>query len=592
MLFPDKHGEAVSAFLSERLSDETRLRLVRRDDAAFILSLRNDPEKGRNLSQTDVSLAAQEAWLDSYERRRSASRELYFIIEHAAERIGTVRLYDYRLPTDSFCWGSWIIAAGAPSVSAYRSAILVYDLAFGPLGFSRAHFDVRQANQSVWRFHERMGARLEAEDATDRFYAYEYDSYIAWREKLKRYDQGRPWVTGEPKICIAGKNDIAAHCLDKLLSDGFSPSEVCVVGNLNDPGRHTWQRSLLAAARSKGVRIWPIERVQELPEVRFFSLEHDRILRPARFRSPYLYNLHFSKLPAYRGVATSVWPLVRQDEESGVTLHCIDEGIDTGPIVASRSFALTHGMVASDLYQAYTRHGVALFAEHYRALLAGQPRTTAQDLAAGSYYPRSSIDYSRILIDFTSPAPEVLARLRGFTFWQYQLPTVGGRRVWRADHVDSGTLPLAPGAVRDIDDWTSDVGTGTTPLRLTFCVLDQIIAWARGAGVPKSFPAVLPDLDLEDVNGWTPLMVAAHHGSLRAAEWLLRAGARLDYQNRRGNSALMYAQTRAQLTGDLAMVRMLIAAGADKTLRDQHGLSAIDYCDKLKHPELWHLLRP
>ena len=65
MLFPDQHAEAVSVFLCERLSDETRLRLVRRDDAAFILSLRNDPEKGRNLSQTDASLAAQEAWLDS-----------------------------------------------------------------------------------------------------------------------------------------------------------------------------------------------------------------------------------------------------------------------------------------------------------------------------------------------------------------------------------------------------------------------------------------------------------------------------------------------------------------------------------------------
>jgi methionyl-tRNA formyltransferase len=591
MLFPDQHAEAVSVFLCERLSDETRLRLVRRDDAAFILSLRNDPEKGRNLSQTDASLAAQEAWLDSYERRRSASRELYFIIEHGAERIGTVRLYDYRLHADSFCWGSWIISAGAPTVSAYRSAILVYDLAFGPLGFSRAHFDVRQANQSVWRFHERMGSRLESEDELDRFYIYEYDSYLARREELKRYDQGRPWVTGEPKICIAGKNDIAADCLDKLLADGFAPSELCVVGNRNDPGRHTWQRSLLAAARSKGVRIWPIERVQELPGVRFFSLEHDRILRPARFRSPHLYNLHFSKLPAYRGVATSVWPLVHQEAESGVTLHCIDEGVDTGPIVASRSFALTSGMVASDLYQAYTRHGVALFAEHYPALLVDQPRSSAQDLTSGSYYPRSSIDYARIPIDFTAPAPEVLAILGGFTFWQYQLPTVGGRRVWQADHAASAS-PLAPGAVRDIDDWTSDVGTGTSPLRLTFCALDQIIDWARGAGAPKSFPAVLPDLDVEDVNGWTPLMVAAHHGSLGAAEWLLLAGAHLDHQNRRGTNALMYAQSQAQLTGDLAMVRMLSAAGADKCLRDQHGLAAIDYCDQLKYPELWQLLRP
>lgn len=591
MLFPDLHDDAVRNYLFERRADETRLRLVRREDAAFILSLRNNPEKGKNLSKTDSSLAAQEAWLDSYEQRRAASKELYFIIEHAGEKIGTVRIYDYRPSSDSFCWGSWIIIAGAPLAAAYRSALLVYDLAFGGLGFSRAHFDVRQANSSVWRFHEKMGARLEAENILDRFYTYNYDDYLVRRRELKRYDQGHPWVSGEPKICIAGKNDIAANCLERLLSDGLSPSEICVVGNRNDPGRHTWQRSLLATARSKGVRIWPIEDVQQLPSVRFFSLEHDRILRPAKFRSPHLYNLHFSKLPAYRGVATSVWPLIRQETESGVTLHCIDEGIDTGPIVASRGFPISSDMVASDLYQAYTQHGEALFAECYRDLLDGNPRTTAQDLGAGSYFPRTSIDYSRSHIDLTAPAAEVLANLRGFTFWQYQLPTVGGRRIWRASHSPK-TEALSPGAMLAIDDWTADVGTGTTPIRLTFCFIDHIIDWAKGGSAPKSFPSVLPSLDIEDANGWTPLMVAAHHGALEAAEWLCRNGARLDHQNRRGTTALMYAQTKAQTTGDLTMVRMLCDAGADRNLRDQHGFAAIDYCDQYKQEKLWQLLRP
>lgn len=591
MLFPDKHAKAVSGFLSDRLSDKTRLRLVTSADADFILSLRNDPTKGKNLSPTDQSLAAQEAWLRSYEQRRAASRELYFIIEHAGHPVGTVRLYDYRPSADSFCWGSWIVAASAPPTVAYRSALLVYDLAFGCLGFSRAHFDVRQANASVWRFHEKMGAKLVREDASNRFYGYEYDDFVRRRAELKRHDQGRAWVDGEPRVCIAGKNDIAANCLLRLLADGMAPSELCVVGNRNDPGRHTWQRSLLASARSAGVRIWPIEEVQRLPDVRFFSLEHDRILRPARFRSPHLYNLHFSKLPAYRGVATSVWPLIQQETESGVTIHRIDESIDTGPIVASRSFPLSPDMVASDLYETYTRHGEALFAEYYRDLLEGNPRTVAQDLGTGSYFPRSAIDYAQPLIDLTAPAAEVLARLRGFTFWQYQLTKVGGRRVWQADYAPRAEV-LRPGAMLSIDDWTADVGTGTMPLRLTFCVLDHIIDWAKGGIAPKTYPAVLPCLDIEDENGWTPLMVAAHHGALEAAEWLYRNGARLDHQNRRGTSALMYAQTKAQLTGDLTMVRMLCGAGANKKLRDQHGLAAIDYCDQSKHAELWQLLRP
>ena len=585
------HADAVGRFLAERITDETRLRFVTDTDAAFILSLRNDPTKGKNLSPTDDSLSAQQAWLRFYETRRVASRELYFIIEHGGHPVGTVRLYDYRLSADSFCWGSWIVAAGAPPVVAYRSALLVYDLAFGSLGFARAHFDVRQSNVSVWRFHEKMGAKLVREEGPDRFYGYAYEDYVRRRAELVRHAQGRPWVDGEPRVCIAGKNDIASNCLLRLLSDGMAPSAICVVGNRNDPGRHTWQRSLLATARSAGVRIWPIEDVQRLPEVRFFSLEHDRILRPAKFRSPHLYNLHFSKLPAYRGVATSVWPLVRRESVSGVTLHRIDYGIDTGPIVASRTFPILDGMTAADLYAAYTREGEALFAAIYRAILSGEPPCSPQDLSSGSYFPRAAIDYANPLIDLTASAADVLASLRGFTFWQYQLPIVAGRRIWSGRLVDV-TVPLHAGEVRPIDDWTIELGTGEGTVRLTYCFLDDLFSWARGGGAPRSHPTNLPDLEIEDVNGWTPLMVAAYHGAEAAARWLLGAGALADHQNRRGTTALMYAQTMAQQTGDLTMVRLLCAAGADKSLRDQHGLAAIDYCEKARYPELWELIHP
>ena len=591
MLRPELHAAAVGRFLAQRTTDETRLRLVTNADAAFILSLRNDPTKGKNLSSTDKSLPAQQAWLSSYETRRAASRELYFIIEHGGHSVGTVRLYDYRLSSDSFCWGSWIVAAGVPPSVAYRSALLIYDLAFGLLGFARAHFDVRQANISVWRFHEKMGAKLVREEGPNRFYSYAYEDYVRRRAELGRYAQGRPWVDGEPRICIAGKNDIAANCLLRLLSDGMAPSDICVVGNRNDSGRHTWQRSLLATARSAGVRIWPLEEVQRLPEVRFFSLEHDRILRPAKFLSPHLYNLHFSKLPAYRGVATSVWPLVRRERESGVTLHQIDDGIDTGPIVSRRTFPIVDGMTAADLYAAYTREGEDLFASSYHKILAGEPPLSPQDLPAGSYYPRSAIDYAHPPIDLTAPAGEVLACLRGFTFWQYQLPEVAGRRVWSACLADKEAF-LRPGEVRIIDEWTAILGTGEGTLRLTFCFLDNLFSWARGGDAPRSYPAALPELDVEDVNGWTALMVAAHHGEEAAARWLIRAGARVDHQNRRGTTPLMYAQTMAQQTGDLSMVRLLCAAGADKSLRDQYGYAAIDYCEKAKHPELWDLLTP
>jgi hypothetical protein len=48
-----------------------------------------------------------------------------------------------------------------------------------------------------------------------------------------------------------------------------------------------------------------------------------------------LLNIHLGLSPYYRGAGTNFWPLVnREPEYVGATIHYIDEGIDSGPIVA------------------------------------------------------------------------------------------------------------------------------------------------------------------------------------------------------------------------------------------------------------------
>ena len=168
-----------------------RLRMAAEADAAFLLELRLDPSRNRNISATSSDLDAQVAWMRAYADRAAAGREAYFVIEVDGRPQGSLRLYDYRASEDSFCWGSWIIRPGAPASTAYQSAILVYDLAFGALRFNRSHFDVRQANQSVWKFHERMGARLLREDDQDRFYVYGLEDYRQARARLQKFTQQR-----------------------------------------------------------------------------------------------------------------------------------------------------------------------------------------------------------------------------------------------------------------------------------------------------------------------------------------------------------------------------------------------------------------
>jgi RimJ/RimL family protein N-acetyltransferase len=191
MLPAEKHVQVIKNFLSERNSDGTRFRHATMEDSEFLLGLRLDPSRNQNISATSGELKSQILWMESYLKRYIQGCEAYFIIEVDGQPEGTLRLYDYLSDQDSFCWGSWIIRPGAPALTAYQSAILVYDLAFGSLKFTRAHFDVRQANISVWKFHEKMGAKVVREDTQDRFYDYTVEEYKMARIRLQKFTQKR-----------------------------------------------------------------------------------------------------------------------------------------------------------------------------------------------------------------------------------------------------------------------------------------------------------------------------------------------------------------------------------------------------------------
>lgn len=188
MLQANKHLSAIEDFLHERDRDRTKLRLAIEDDSPFLLKLRLDPSRNQNISMTNSDLDAQVEWMKSYSSRYAVGREAYFIIEVDGQPVGSVRLYDYLPDRDSFCWGSWIIQPGAHPLTAYRSAILVYDLAFGPLEFTRSHFNVRNANTSVWKFHEKMGAKLLMVTGNERHYEYLATDYQFARNRFSRYE--------------------------------------------------------------------------------------------------------------------------------------------------------------------------------------------------------------------------------------------------------------------------------------------------------------------------------------------------------------------------------------------------------------------
>lgn len=91
-----------------------------------------------------------------------------------------------------------------------------------------------------------------------------------------------------------------------------------------------------------------------------------------------------------------------------------------------------------------------------------------------------------------------------------------------------------------------------------------------------------------DVNktGWTPLHYAASGGHVPVIEHLLEHSAYIDAESPNGTTPLMMAA----MYGSPEAVKTLIQAGADPTLKNQQGLSALDFAVRGRRPNAIELM--
>lgn len=131
------------------------LRPIERSDAALIVGLRSDPVRARYLHQIDLSIAAQEAYLDRYYGRPG---DYYFVVENRATHTpeGLIGVYDIVPgPPSTAEWGRWIIQPG--SLAGVESALLIYRVAFGLLGLDEVYARTIVENTAVVSFHDSSG---------------------------------------------------------------------------------------------------------------------------------------------------------------------------------------------------------------------------------------------------------------------------------------------------------------------------------------------------------------------------------------------------------------------------------------------------
>ena len=134
----------------------------------------------------------------------------------------------------------------------------------------------------------------------------------------------------------------------------------------------------------------------DLPVKLAISYRYRHIIMPdmVRMLKGRLVNLHVSMLPWNRGADPNLWSFV-ENTPKGVTVHFIDEGVDTGDIIAQREmeFDIERETLATS-YAKLDEAMVNLFLDVAPALLTRQATGVPQRQDAGSYH--SLADRKRI----------------------------------------------------------------------------------------------------------------------------------------------------------------------------------------------------
>jgi len=161
-------------------------------------------------------------------------------------------------------------------------------------------------------------------------------------------------------------------------------------------------------------------------------------------------NVHSSLLPKYRGSAPINWAILNGDDETGVSIQYMAEGVDTGDVIASANTQIPIDENAQQLYNRLADMGAELVVRVVSDIEQGTVSATPQDHTRASHAPMLSKELSPI--DWTRSARQVHDQVRGLYPWPSAVTEIDGIRCKILRTAISGdTTNLEPGAFVQAD---------------------------------------------------------------------------------------------------------------------------------------------
>lgn len=152
-------------------------------------------------------------------------------------------------------------------------------------------------------------------------------------------------------------------------------------------------------------------------------------------------NIHASLLPRWRGAAPIQRALLAGDSETGVSIMRMEEGLDTGPVLARRAIPIEERDTAGTLHDKLASIGAVMIVEALRELGAGRAQFIPQSSEGVSYARK--IGKHEAVLDWRRTCAELDRAVRAFNPAPGAATTLGGvaLKVWSARPGKGGGTP-------------------------------------------------------------------------------------------------------------------------------------------------------
>lgn len=155
-------------------------------------------------------------------------------------------------------------------------------------------------------------------------------------------------------------------------------------------------------------------------------------------------NIHASLLPRWRGAAPIHRAIEAGDTQTGITIMQMDAGLDTGPMLYTKTISIEPHETTQILYDKMLTLGAQALLECLPDILSGQIQSMIQPMDGVTYAHKLKKEES--VLNFDDDAAQILRKIRALISWPGTTATLDGEQIKILEaEITSISLPYSPG---------------------------------------------------------------------------------------------------------------------------------------------------